>query len=86
MARLWTLGHGDCLAGSLRARQPGWQRRQLVGGDKTESLGRTREKGHLHKQLWECGQPFPTGRMEMVDGGAVLLRGRAAAETRDSPS
>lgn len=24
-------------------------------------VGRVREEGHLHRQLWESGQPFPQG-------------------------
>lgn len=65
MARLLTLGPGWDL---LRGDTP------VVGG-KVERLaevtsrrrqdrvlwGRAREQGHLHRQIWESGQPFPQG-------------------------
>lgn len=84
MARLWTLGHGDCLAGvsqgkaaRLAEKAAGWRGQNRVSWE---------DKGKRAPSLAALGvwPALPHG--EMVDGGAVLLRGRAAAETRDSPS
>lgn len=59
MARLWTLGHRDRSAGVSRGKAArlaekaaGWRKQNRV-------LWEGWEKGHLQRQLWECGQPFP---------------------------
>lgn len=66
------LDTGTVQQGSLGARQPGWQRKQLVRGSRTESFGRTGERAPSEAALgmWPA---LPQG--EMVNGGQCSWEG-----------